>query len=113
MTTDLLSLINQPATPAATADLTPEAEFALWRERNANAVEYITRLSISNARRGARRLSMKSMFEAARAAGAFGDSTTTEPFRLNNNRTAQMSRWVMERHPVLDGLFATRRRRAA
>lgn len=89
----------------------PVTDFDRWRADNAPALATITHLALCAAQRGATRLSIKSLFEAAREAGAFGD-TEGEPVRLDNSRTAEVARWLMERYPVtLGGKFKTRRRR--
>lgn len=90
--------------------LIDDTDFATWRAHNERAVTMITHLALSASQRGARRISMKSLFEAVRAQGAFGEAT--EPFRLNNNRTAEMARYLMDRYPTtLGGKFVTRKRR--
>jgi hypothetical protein len=91
----------------------PLAErWPLWRDANGELIEYITRLALSAARRGANRLSMKALFEQVRAS-AVVDNGGPADFKLNNDYTSLLARLLMDRHAELAGLFETRQRRAA
>lgn len=89
-----------------------EERWPIWVDANGALIEHITRLALSAARRGAKRLSMKQLFEAVRASASV-DNGGPVPWRLNNDYTAPMARLLMDRHAELRGLFETRQRRAA
>lgn len=89
-----------------------EERFPIWVEHNGNLIEHITRLALSAARSGARRLSMKALFESVRMSASV-DNGGPVPWRLDNSYTAPLARLLMERHAELRGLFETRARKAA
>ena len=112
-TPDLLSLISPPVDlPVDMRKLPLEERFPLWLERNPHIVEHITRIALSAAHRGAKRQSMKAIFESIRASASV-DNGGPVPWRLDNSMTALMARHIVARHPELEGQFEFRQRRAA
>lgn len=88
--------------------LTAEESFAKFCRRNAWFLPTLAERAFELRIRGARRLSMKQLFEEVR--GQVTDQGTT--FRLNNDWTALASRRLVELYPDLGGLFSTRKRKS-
>lgn len=116
MTTTQPSLLAQIRPPVELSvdvrRLPLEERFPIWVDANGHLVEHITRLALSAARTGSRRLSMKALFEQVRASASV-DNGGPVLWRLDNSYSAPLARLLMERHSELRGLFETRTRRAA
>lgn len=97
--------------PVDVRKLPIEERFPIWVAANGHLVEYITRRSLGAARRGAKRLSMKAIFEEIRASASVDNGGPVE-WRLDNSFTAPMARLLMDRNPELRGLFETRSQRS-
>ncbi|HVX20934.1 MAG TPA: hypothetical protein VHB02_06285 [Acidimicrobiales bacterium] len=116
MTATVVSLFDsirpEPEVPVDIRKLPVEQRFPYWAERHPEVIEHVERLALTAAKRGVRRLSMKSLFEMARAAAVF-DTTAPERWRLTNSMAAPLGRLLVERHPELAELFKFRTRRGA
>lgn len=109
----LLDQIEPPVELSVDARKLPlDERFPLWVALNGDLIEHITRLALSAVRRGAKRLSMKALFEQVRASAAVNELGPV-PWKLNNDYTSLLARLLMERHKELSGLFETRVRKAA
>lgn len=108
---NLLDSIKPPVElDVITSKLPLEERWPIWRDANGELIEYITRRSLGAGRRGAKRLSMKAMFEEVRASAVVSNDGPV-PWKLNNDYTALVARLLMERHKELRGLFETRSQR--
>lgn len=109
---NLLDAIKPPVELDVITSKLPLAErWPLWRDANPELIEYITRRSLGAARRGAKRLSMKWVFEEVRLSAAVNNDGPVA-FKLDNSYSAPMARLLTDRHPELRGLFETRTRRS-
>lgn len=84
-----------------------EEAFNAFRRRNPWFISRLATMAYEARSRGAKRVSMKALFELLRVQVP----DTGSPYRLNNNWTALAARQVMEAYPDLDGVFALRKRK--
>lgn len=110
MTDSLLDLLERSENAPIGRETPIDARFDAWRRQNPDIVEHVTRLALAAARRGVKRLSMKSLFESARASHLEAAGTGT--WKLDNTYTAPLARYLMEQYPELVGKFELRRRSA-
>lgn len=85
---------------------TIDDRFVAFHAANPDVYEELRALALSGARRGLRRLGIKSLFEVVRWNRAL--ATRGEPWKLNNDFTSRYSRLLMDQEPELDGIFELR-----
>jgi hypothetical protein len=96
----------QPSLFDAVRPLSLEERFEHFRRSNVRLVAAIERDVLQRVDGGARYLSMRRIFEDFRGYG------TPEPgtrWRLNNDLTAPMARWLIARHPHLAPIIRLRK----
>lgn len=84
-----------------------ENDFLDFHAANPHVYDNLVRLARAwSARRNARKVGMKMLFEVLRWEVAM--KTTGDDFKLNNNYTSYYARLIMEQEPDLVGIFETR-----
>lgn len=113
MTDTLLDLLHPAAElPTDVRKLSLDEQFGIWRERHGDVVEFVTRRALAAARNGAKRLSAKAMVEEARMSSLVTTKGRSD-FKVDNSMTALLARYLVQKHPELEGLFEFRARRVA
>lgn len=110
----LLQAEQQPipplVTPAAVnGNLGMQARFMAFHEANPEVYRRLHQMALRLRQTGARRWSMKALFEALRWE-QYLLTADPEGFKLNNNFTAYYARLMMQRDSLLEGFFETRER---
>lgn len=86
-------------------------KFDAFRVANPHVEVFIVEIARELKRRGFERIGMKMIFENLRWRYAL--ATRGSKYKLNNNYTSHYARYVMRKHPDLDGFFETRERVSA
>lgn len=85
---------------------TLQERFEMWRCENPEIVARVKAVALSLKRNGHSRWGMKAIFEYIRFETALREKGGR--FKLNNDYTSCLARWLMEREPELAGFFSTR-----
>lgn len=86
-----------------------------WREfdkENPQVYRVLVRLALEVYDRGIERIGIGLLWERMRWEMMMQATDPSSEFKLNNNYRALYARKIMKEHPQLEGLFATRKRRA-
>lgn len=87
-----------------------DTAFQEFHHANPHVYEYLVQTARRFVAKGARRLSIKCLYEFARMEHWL-NTETQDPWRLSNNHTASYSRLIMAQEADLAGLFQTKKLR--
>ena len=117
-TPTLFDLLNAAADKAASAKRERETlggslrrQAQRWIDRNAEAMRLFEQFALEMARAG-RRFGAKLLFERVRWE-VYLQTDSASDFKLNNNYTPYVARWLIDRHPHLAQHIETRRTKTA
>lgn len=113
MTQDQMSLLelHEIVLPQHQEGETLEQRFLAFHNANPWVYEALVALTREYVARGAQRVSVNMLVEVVRY--QYGKTIGDDTYKLNNNHRAFYARLLMHQHPEWDGLFETRRQRAA
>ena len=92
------------------APTSPQGRFDRFVRENPEVMAQIEALALRKFRAGATRLSAKQIFEEIRATAPVHKPDDAR-WRLNNNWTSFVARWLIARNVELDGYFELRKAR--
>jgi hypothetical protein len=112
VTQDQLALLelHELVLPQHEDGATLEQRFAAFHAANAWVFDALVALTAEYVRGGAQRVSINMLTEVLRYRRGV---TRGDTYKLNNSFRAFYARLIMQTHPEWDGLFETRRQRAA
>lgn len=86
-----------------------EAEFRHFIQHNPHLVERIEHEALRAKRSGWKHYAVKTLFEFIRHHTNLEQGPDGSGFKLNNNYTSRMARYLMAKNPELRGFFETRK----
>lgn len=102
---DTVSLFEAPAPTPGSID----ESFAVFHAANPWVADRLTALARDLLARGHTKIGIGMLFEVLRWQTAMATTDAVSDFKLNNTLRSRYARFLMDRHPDLEGVFETRR----